>query len=114
MTRHAHNMIGENTMTTATIATSTMPTGSQVDQYFRDLRQHYADGKLSKRQIAAIEERLPGFLAHEGMKFNRKPTVKMSAEQCEGSMAEARTLYAAGKLPAWQITRIEKIAGWTW
>jgi hypothetical protein len=100
---------GENTMS----CTATPPTDAQVDQYFRDLRHEYVDGKLSKRQIAAIEERLPGFLTHEGIKPTRKPTA-MSDKQCEDWMTETRTLYSAGKLPAWQIARIEQIPGWTW
>jgi hypothetical protein len=66
--------------------TATPPTDAQVDQYFRDLRQEYVDGK---------------------------PTA-MSDKQCEDWMTETRTLYSAGKLPAWQIARIEQIPGWTW
>jgi hypothetical protein len=42
------------------------------------------------------------------------PVAKMTDEQCESFMKMARMLYASGKLPAWQIKRIEQIPGWTW
>ena len=59
------------------IMKSDAPTKAQVDEYFDDLRQQYLDGKLSPRQIAAIEERLPGFLTKEGMKTSRKSSIKI-------------------------------------
>jgi hypothetical protein len=36
---------------------------ARAQAYFDDLRQQYADGKLSKRQIHCIDERIPGFFA---------------------------------------------------
>jgi hypothetical protein len=34
---------------------------AKAQAYFDDIRQQYADGQLSRRQIHAIDERIPGF-----------------------------------------------------
>jgi hypothetical protein len=85
----------------------------EVNTYFAELRQQYADGKLSSRQIAAVESRFGGWSWLEGIN-GPKPGAKMSDAEIEDWMIEVRTLYANNKLPTWQIARLEQIPGWIW
>jgi hypothetical protein len=102
-----HNVVDSVSVTNIGRKFTTELSEVEVEAYFDGLRQQYTGGKLSDRQIAAIKKRLPGFL--DGV---RPPA--MIDQRCESWIVEARTLYAEGKLPSWQIARIEQIPGWTW
>jgi hypothetical protein len=102
-----HNVVRSVSGTNINRNVTTELSEVKVEAFFDELRQQYTNGKLSDRQIAAIKKRLPGVL--DGV----SPPA-MTDERCESWIVEARTLYAAGKLPSWQIARIEQIPGWTW